>query len=139
MRDFRAVRKDSIPVPTESPKSGTKGPRGLPPGRLALRDRRYAIRYPFGAAVETLDLESGIRCTGTTTDISLGGCFVRTAKPVTLSARVRVWLAKDKKTVEILARVRSVKPGIGMGLEFVDLDDAAYAALQSWIAALRSR
>ena len=69
----------------------------------------------------------------------MGGCFVRTSRPVTLSARVRVWLTKDKKTVEILARVRSVKPGIGMGLEFVDLEDAAYTVLQSWIAALRSR
>lgn len=124
---------------SESPKPGKKATAERPARGLAVRDRRYAIRYPFDATVETLDLESGIRSSGTTTDLSLGGCFVRTAKPVTLSARVRVWLTKEKKTVEILARVRSVKPAIGMGLEFVDLDDAAYAALQSWIAALRSR
>jgi hypothetical protein len=123
----------------ESSKSGTKAPGGHAPAKPGVRDRRYAIRYPFDAAVEALDLESGIRSTGTTTDISLGGCFVRTAKPVTISARVRVWLTRDKKTVEILGRVRSVKPGIGMGLEFVDLDDTAYGVLQSWIASLRSR
>lgn len=123
----------------ESPKPGTKAAAERSARALGVRDRRYAIRYPFDAAVEALDLELGVRSSGTTTDISLGGCFVRTAKPVTLSARVRVWLTKEKKSVEILARVRSVKPGIGMGLEFVDLDDAAYAALQSWIAALRTR
>jgi hypothetical protein len=123
----------------DSPKPGTKPPAERSTRRLGVRDRRYAIRYPFDAAVETLDLESGVRASGTTTDISLGGCFVRTTKPATPSARVRVWLTRDKKTVEVLARVRSVKPGIGMGLEFVDLDDTAYTVLQSWINALRSR
>ena len=124
---------------SDTNKPGAKPPAERTHRALTVRDRRYAIRYPFDATVEALDLESGVRSSGTTTDISLGGCFVRTAKPVTPSARVRVWLTKDKKTIEILARVRSVKPGVGMGLEFVDLDDTAHSALQSWIAAMRSR
>jgi hypothetical protein len=104
-----------------------------------IRDRRYAIRYPFDAQAELLDLETGLRSSGTTTDISFGGCFVRASRPFPPSTRVRLWLTKNKKTVEVLARVRSVKPGIGMGVEFVDLDPAGYAVLQGWFEALRSR
>ena len=106
---------------------------------FGVRDRRYAIRYPFDAEAELLDLETGLRSSGTTTDISFGGCFVRTSRPFAPSTRVRLWLTKSKKTVEVLARVRAVKPGIGMGVEFVDLDPAAYAILQGWFEALRSR
>src|SRR5256885_7658892 len=40
-----------------------------------VRDRRYSIRYPFAANVEMLELESGTRVCGVTSDLSLGGCF----------------------------------------------------------------
>lgn len=106
---------------------------------LGIRDRRFAIRYPFDADVQLLDLETGSRTSGTTTDISFGGCFVRGNRPLPPSTRVRLWLTKNKKTVEVLARVRSVKPGLGMGVEFVDLDPVAYAILQGWFDALRAR
>src|SRR6266436_6785023 len=41
-----------------------------------VRDRRYSIRYPFAANVEMLELESGARVCGVTSDLSLGGCYV---------------------------------------------------------------
>ena len=88
---------------------------------------------------ESLDLETGLRASGKTTDISFGGCFIRTSRPLPPGSRMRLWLAKNKRTIEVLARVRSVKPGIGMGIEFVDLESAAYVVLQSWFDALRSR
>jgi len=106
---------------------------------LGVRDRRYAIRYPFDADADSLDLETGVRTSGKTTDISFGGCFIRTNRPLPPGTRMRLWLTKNKRTIEVLARVRSVKPGIGMGIEFVDLDTAACAVLQSWFDALRSR
>ena len=50
----------------------TKGPSP----KAGVRDRRYAIRYPFAADVELIDLETGAQATGVTSDISLGGCFI---------------------------------------------------------------
>ena len=103
----------------------------------AIRDRRYAIRYPFAADVEILDLESGSRAAGVTSDLSMGGCFVCTSRPLPVRARVRIVLTRKEQRVEALAIVRIVKPRVGMGLEFIDIDEAHHQALARWLEQLR--
>jgi len=103
----------------------------------AIRDRRYAIRYPFAADVEILDLESGSRAEGVTSDLSLGGCFVCTSRPLPVKARVRITLIRKEQCVEALAVVRVVKPRVGMGLEFLDLDAVHHQTLSRWLEQLR--
>ena len=105
--------------------------------KVSLRDRRYAIRYPFAADAEVLDLESGARSDGITSDISLGGVFVCTSKPLALKSRARVTLTRKGDTVQALAMVRIVKPRIGMGLEFLDIEAASAATLARWLEQLR--
>lgn len=105
--------------------------------KTSLRDRRYAIRFPFAADAEVLDLEAGTRSDGVTSDISLGGCFVCTSKPLSLKTRIRVRLERKGESVEALAMVRIVKPRIGMGLEFIDVEPASVAVLNRWLEQLR--
>jgi hypothetical protein len=105
--------------------------------KVSLRDRRYAIRYPFAADAEVLDLESGVRSEGITSDLSLGGCFVCTSKPLAVKSRARVTLKRKGESVEALAMVRIVKPRIGMGLEFIDIESASNSTLARWLAQLR--
>ena len=105
--------------------------------KISLRDRRYAIRFPFAADAEVLDLESGVRSDGITSDISLGGVFVCTSKPLGVKTRVRVTLKRKGESVEALAIVRIVKPRIGMGLEFLDIESASNATLTRWLEQLR--
>jgi hypothetical protein len=105
--------------------------------KVSLRDRRYAIRYPFAADAEVLDLESGARSDGVTSDISLGGCFVCTSKPLSVRSRTRVTLKRKGESVEALAMVRIVKPRIGMGLEFLDVECASNSILVGWLDQLR--
>jgi c-di-GMP-binding flagellar brake protein YcgR len=105
--------------------------------KVSLRDRRYAIRYPFAADAEVLDLESGGRSEGITSDISLGGCFVCTSKPLAVKSRTRVILTRKDERVEALAMVRIVKPRIGMGLEFLDIEPASNSILARWLEQLR--
>jgi len=105
--------------------------------KVTLRDRRYAIRYPFAADAEVLDLESGARSEGVTSDLSLGGCFVCTSKPLVVRSRTRVTLTRKNENVEALAMVRIVKPKIGMGLEFIDLESASVSILTRWLGQLR--
>jgi hypothetical protein len=102
-----------------------------------VRDRRFAIRFPFAADAQLLNLESGERTSGITSDISMGGCFVCSSKPLAVRARVRLTLVSKNRKAEILATVRVVKPRIGMGLEFLDLDSDSYATLASWIDSLK--
>jgi hypothetical protein len=105
--------------------------------KISLRDRRYAIRFPFAADAEVLDLESGVRSDGITSDISPGGVFVCTSKPLAVKSRVRVTLKRKGESVEALAIVRIVKPRIGMGLEFLDIESTSNPTLTRWLEQLR--
>jgi PilZ domain-containing protein len=105
--------------------------------KVSLRDRRYAIRFPFAADAEVLDLESGSHSDGVTSDISLGGCFVCTSKPLAVKSRARVTLTRKGESVEALAMVRIVKPRIGMGLEFLDIEPGSSSILNRWLDQLR--
>jgi hypothetical protein len=105
--------------------------------RPNVRDRRYAIRFPFAADAEFLNLESGAQTDGVTSDLSLGGCFVCTSKPLGVGARVRVTLTRKDGKFQALAMVRIVKPRVGMGVEFIDLDRTSMAVLERWMEQLR--
>ena len=100
---------------------------------LAVRDRRYCIRYPFAADVVVLDLESGQRSEGVTSDLSIGGIFVCTSKPLPSNTRIRVTLTRKEQKVEALGMVRIVKPRIGMGVEFIDVDSPYDEVLARWV------
>jgi c-di-GMP-binding flagellar brake protein YcgR len=104
---------------------------------LSIRDRRYAIRYPFAADAELLDLETGARSTGVTTDISMGGCFICTSKPLPLKSRVRITFRHKEQIVEALGVVRIIKPRIGIGVEFLDVEPPNDKTLVRWIEHLR--
>ena len=67
-----------------------------------VRDRRYSIRYPFAADAEMLELESGSRARGVTSDLSLGGCFVCARYTLDVRARVRGTLTHGNNKVKML-------------------------------------
>jgi hypothetical protein len=104
---------------------------------LSVRDRRYSIRYPFAADAELLDLESGAKATGVTSDISMGGAFICMSKPFPSNTRMRITLTRKEQRVEALAVVRIVKPRIGMGVEFMDVEAPFHEVLFRWVQQLR--
>jgi hypothetical protein len=102
-----------------------------------VRDRRYTIRYPFAADAELVDMESGKQVCGVTSDISLGGCFVCTSKILPPNTRARLRLTRKEQVLDTLVVVRIVKPRIGLGIEFFDLEPPNDRMLSAWIEALR--
>jgi c-di-GMP-binding flagellar brake protein YcgR len=105
--------------------------------KAGIRDRRYAIRYPFAADVDVIDMESGTRTNGVTSDLSLGGCFVCTSKPLAIGTRVRITMVRQNQMVEALAVVRILKPRIGMGIEFIDVEPPSNEILCRWLDQMR--
>jgi len=103
---------------------------------MSVRDRRYCIRYPFAADVELLDMESGAKVEGVTSDISMGGVFICASRPFPSNARVRIKLTRKDQKVEALGVVRIVKPRIGMGIEFIDLESPYVEVLRRWVEQL---
>jgi hypothetical protein len=102
-----------------------------------VRDRRYTIRYPFAADAEMIDMESGQQLTGVTSDISLGGCFICTSKMFRVNTRARLRLTRRGEAVDAFVVVRIVKPRVGLGVEFFDLEAPNNDILGNWIASLR--
>ncbi len=106
---------------------------------IAVRDRRYSIRYPFAADAELLDLESGVTVSGVTSDLSIAGAFICASKIFKVGCRIRATLTRKDQVVEALAVVRVFKPRIGMGIEFLDVEAPYDQTLFRWIEHLRRK
>jgi len=102
-----------------------------------VRDRRYTIRYPFAADAVLTDMQTGQKVDGVTSDISLGGCFVCTSKTFPPDCRARLKLTRKGQVLEALVIIRIVKPRVGIGIEFFDLDAPSNEILAGWIDSLR--
>ena len=87
----------------------------------------------FAADGEMLELKSGSRVSGVTSDLSLAGCFVRARRTMEVGARVHGTLTHEDQQVMMFAVVRVVNPQVGMGLEFLDIDPGSNATLLAWI------
>jgi hypothetical protein len=104
-----------------------------------VRDRRYTIRYPFAADAELIDMETGKQVDGVTSDLSLGGCFICTSKSLPSNARARLRLTRKGQVLDTIVVVRIVKPRIGLGIEFFDLEPPNDQILSAWIESLRHK
>jgi hypothetical protein len=106
---------------------------------IAVRDRRYSIRYPFAADAQILDLDSGVITTGVTSDLSIGGTFVCSSKSFQPRSRIRVTLTRKEQVIEALGVIRVLKPHIGMGIEFLDVEAPFDQTLFRWLDQLRRK
>jgi DNA-binding response OmpR family regulator len=102
-----------------------------------LRDGGYTPRYSFAADAEIVDLKSGARLSGVTSDVSLDGCFVCTRESLEIGTRVRLTLKHKNQDVKMLATVRVLKPKLGMGLQALEVDSNSSETFVQWLEALR--
>jgi PilZ domain len=84
-------------------------------------ERRKSERYKMSVGVELSDEGQRIAMRGSTVDVGIGGCYIETLFPPAIGVRLQVllWLGPAK----LLAKgiVRASYPGVGMGIEFLDL------------------
>jgi uncharacterized protein (TIGR02266 family) len=92
-------------------------------------DKRRASRS--GLLVEVRYEGAGVRAQTRISDISQTGVFVETISPQPVGSKVSLFFSlPGGHSVQAEGVVRQVQPGIGMGIEFVDLksEDAEYIA-----------
>ena len=107
------------------------GVAGGPPNR-----RRYP-RFKCQLPTEIRTPNSQYPIQGETTDVSLCGCFVATvfAMPVGTEIDFRCWVGET--AVACKAVVRTSDPGVGNGIEFLDLDAPSQEILGRYLDSLQ--
>jgi PilZ domain len=96
-------------------------------------ERRRHLRFPFSATAEVREIKSGVRVTGRTSDLGLGGCYVDCISPCPLGAAVRVRIEREQEKLEATGSVVYSQIGMGMGVMF---DSPPHPVLEKWIREL---
>jgi hypothetical protein len=99
-------------------------------------EQHRAMRRPFAARVEVVEVESERQVTSVTGDLSVFGCFVETPAPFPHGAKIRIRINHRGTTFVALGFVSNVRP-TGMGIRFVAIEPAHQQVLETWLAQLR--
>jgi hypothetical protein len=103
---------------------------------LPIEERRRAPRYCLSADGEMIDMRSGTRIGGRTSDISKGGCYVDCISLFPVGTSVRIRIAEHRRAFKACAKVVSGAPGLGMGVMFTAVEPEQAGVLDKWISEL---
>lgn len=103
---------------------------------LIHTDRRHHPRYTLQIPIDLRREDSGDCQHLETTDLSLGGCYVRLMHPLALATYVRVTLWIEEAPVPIRGRVVTRHPQYGNGIMFLDLEDTGDQILARYLGAI---
>jgi hypothetical protein len=99
-------------------------------------ERRRNLRFAFSATVETVDIKSGIKVTGRTSDLGLGGCYVDTLSPFPVGTEAKMRILRENETFEAQVKVVYSMIGLGMGLAFLAVEPKQVRIFQRWLQEL---
>jgi hypothetical protein len=100
-------------------------------------EQHRALRRPFVARVEVVDVESERQVTSVTGDLSVFGCFVETPAPFPHGTKIRIRINHRGATFAALGFVSNVRPA-GMGIRFGAIEPVHQQTLENWLAQLRT-
>jgi hypothetical protein len=104
-------------------------------GRRGDAERRGHERHALVAAVEMVDLPTGMRTRASTSDLSFGGCYVNTLNPFRLGATLGLKIEHSSGAFVAEANVCTRFEGSGMGLAFQNITAEQAAMLAEWLPA----
>jgi hypothetical protein len=134
---LRALRQESAP-PLQPPTTGQdRGPTDSERGSSAFPEpgndeHRRFVRVPFNREVDMDGSLAPIRAS----DLSLGGMYLETRQAVEAGEVVELRFklrAQDRLPVRVMAQVVYIDPGVGVGIDFVDLPEEAGREIRYFI------
>jgi hypothetical protein len=99
-------------------------------------ERRGGVRYGITADTEVEEPRTQAKVMGRTADLGLGGCYVDSLTTFPAGTDVNVRIKRGEQTFEANARVLYGKPGMGMGMAFLEVADEERIRLEHWISEL---
>jgi hypothetical protein len=100
-------------------------------------EQHRAMRRPFAARAEVVDVESERQVMAHTGDLSVFGCFIETAAPFPQGTKIRIRINHHGCTFVALGYVSNSRP-TGMGIRFSTVEPVHQQTLENWLAQLRT-
>jgi hypothetical protein len=105
-------------------------------GKNKRKFSRHKVSFPIDIGL----LDKGrTHLSTTSTDIGGRGCYVETRSPLTRNTKVSVSFTLGSQQILSSGIVRTSDPGVGMGIEFTDLDNQVQRQLQQYIESMDQR
>ena len=101
---------------------------------LTMRPERRAPRYPFAATAEATD-SSDVR-PASVKDLSVFGAYLAMPDPFSNGAVIIVKIRTQTEFFQCKATVAHSTDGLGMGIEFSNMNPAFRTVLQEWLLRL---
>lgn len=93
-----------------------------------------ARRLPFTAELRATEVSSGREVWGETTNLSKGGCYVRSGQSLPESALLLIEITNHGVRFQTDARVAYTLERQGMGLSFLNVPASQLPILESWLS-----
>jgi c-di-GMP-binding flagellar brake protein YcgR len=100
-------------------------------------EQHRAMRRPFAAKAEVVEVESEKQVLCVTGDLSVFGCFVETPTPFPRGTKVRIRINHRGATFVALGFVSHLRSA-GMGIRFSTVEPAHQQTLENWLGQLRT-
>lgn len=101
-------------------------------------ERRRSRRYSFAATAEITADSPSASASATVSELSLRGCRLDLKNPFPVSVPIDVKISAAGELFQSKGRIVYLKPGIGAGLTFLDMDPQSRAVLRRWLDAAAS-
>lgn len=102
----------------------------------ARTPERRSTRRPFTAELRATDLNSGIEIWGQTTNLSKGGCHVRTRRSFPQGTLLVIEIRNHGVRFMTDARVVYALDREGMGLSFLNVPANQLSVLEDWLVSI---
>jgi PilZ domain len=106
----------------------TSGKQPVATGKNKRRFPRHKVLFPIEI---NFDGARRSHMQTSATDIGGRGCYVETLMPLSLGTKVNITFWVDEEKVQTSGIVRTSDPGVGMGIEFTELDNIVQEHLQA--------
>ena len=94
---------------------------------------RYRLSQPPEVEIFHADIDTCVK--GSLVDLSQGGCYVVTDRPLPLAEDVTITLKKSGDQVRARARIIRTFPNGGLALAFTSMEGDGFRILDSWLSA----
>jgi hypothetical protein len=109
----------------------------IPRSGAETKEKRKFVRQRIPFPIELQNDDSGGAGMSTNTaDIAGNGCYVETRMPLPVNKTLVITFWMNSEAVHTTAIVRTCDGGVGMGIEFTGLDEAAQNQLQRYVEAI---